>query len=57
MAGTRRLTALAAEATSRLDLPDGDLVVALSGGADSAALAWLIGEAGRKVRALSLIHI
>ena len=56
MAGTRRLTALAAEATSRLDLPDGDLVVALSGGADSAALAWLIGEAGRKVRAVHVDH-
>src|SRR5690554_6166813 len=56
MAGTRRLTALAAEARSRLDLPDGDLVVALSGGADSAALAWLVGEEGRSVRAIHVDH-
>lgn len=56
MAGTRRLTELAARASSRLDLPDGDLVVALSGGADSATLAWLVKEAGRIVRAVHVDH-
>jgi hypoxanthine phosphoribosyltransferase len=57
MVETRRLNALAAETYPRLDLPDGDLVVALSGGADSAALAWLLARAGsRKVRAVHVDH-
>ena len=56
MAATRRLTQLATETLALLHLPDGDLVVALSGGADSAALAWLLGEAGRSARALHIDH-
>lgn len=57
MAGTRRLNQLVSEATERLELPDADsLTVALSGGADSAALAFLLGRPGRSVRALHVDH-
>ena len=56
MAGTRRLTALADEARLLLDLPEGDLVVALSGGADSAALAWFVTDEGRGARAVHIDH-
>ena len=56
MAGTRRLTGLVSDVQERLRLPPGDLVVALSGGADSAALAYLCVEAGREVRAVHVNH-
>lgn len=42
MVGTRRLSELADSAASRLELPPGPLTVALSGGGDSAALAFLV---------------
>jgi tRNA(Ile)-lysidine synthase len=57
MAGTRRLNELVSEATGRLELPDApSFTVALSGGADSAALAYLMVRAGRSVRALHVDH-
>lgn len=56
MAGPRRLTQLVSNALERLALPEGDLVIALSGGADSAALAYLVMEAGRPARALHVDH-
>jgi len=56
MAGPRRLTDLVSSALERLALPEGDLVVALSGGADSATLAYLVLEADRRVRALHVDH-
>jgi tRNA(Ile)-lysidine synthase len=56
MAGPRRLTQLVSSALERLALPKGDLVVALSGGADSAALAYLVREVGRRPRALHIDH-
>ena len=55
MVATRRLDALAAAVAQRLDLPNGQWVVALSGGADSAALAWLTSRAG-PVRAIHVHH-
>jgi tRNA(Ile)-lysidine synthase len=51
---TRRLSHLVATALPTLHLPEGRLVVALSGGADSAALAHLVTEYGREV---GLVHI
>lgn len=56
MAEARRLTRLAAQVESRLDLPEGPLVVALSGGADSAALLWLCVRLKRQVRAVHVHH-
>jgi tRNA(Ile)-lysidine synthetase-like protein len=56
MVETRRLTALVSDAGERLELPDSELVVALSGGADSAALAYLTVLAGRAVRAIHVNH-
>lgn len=56
MAGTRRLTQLVETATGLLDLPDGPLVVALSGGADSAALAYLVSAMDREVRGVHVDH-
>lgn len=56
MAGTRRLEQLAESVEGRLDLPDGDLVVALSGGADSGALAYLCLKIGREVSAVHIDH-
>ena len=56
MAGTRRLTRLLETATGLLELPDGPLVVALSGGADSAALAYLVSAVDREVRAVHVDH-
>lgn len=56
MAGPRRLKDLVSSASERMTLPDGELVVALSGGADSAALAYLVLNAGREPRALHVDH-
>lgn len=60
MVATRRLDALSAAVAQRLDLPErrwpkGQWIVALSGGADSAALAWLTSRAG-PVRAVHVHH-
>lgn len=56
MAATRRLTQLVEEARNRLRLPDGGLTVALSGGADSAALAFLVTGSGRDLGAVHVDH-
>ena len=56
MVATRRLTELVAATLSRSAFPDGRLVVGLSGGADSAALAHLALAAGAEVRALHIDH-
>lgn len=56
MAEARRLTELARAIESLADLPDGPLAVALSGGADSAALLWICARAGRRVRAIHVHH-
>jgi tRNA(Ile)-lysidine synthase len=57
MAEPRRLTTLAAAALDRIaTMPPGPAAVALSGGADSAACAWVLGRAGRDVRALHVHH-
>lgn len=56
MAEPRRLTQLVSSARERLRLPGGDLVIALSGGADSAALAYLCLQEGRNLRALHVDH-
>lgn len=50
MVATRRLARLRIDIDGRLDLPEAPRVVALSGGADSAALAALSGPA-------RLIHV
>jgi tRNA(Ile)-lysidine synthase len=65
MVATRRLDALSAAVAERLDLPDGQWpnsqwpttrwIIALSGGADSAALAFLASRAG-PVRAIHIHH-
>jgi tRNA(Ile)-lysidine synthase len=54
MAETRRLSELRELVTERLTLPTGPLVVALSGGADSAALAYLV--SGARARAIHVDH-
>ena len=56
MVATRRLTGLVDRLEGLLRLPDGDLVVALSGGADSAALAYLLTRGARPARALHVNH-
>lgn len=56
MVATRRLKELISATLSKLELPDGRLVVALSGGADSASLAFLTLEAGREVAAVHVDH-
>jgi tRNA(Ile)-lysidine synthase len=53
---TRRLNRLLAETADRVRLPEGPSVVALSGGADSAALAGLLVRGGDAVRALHVHH-
>ena len=55
MVATRRLDALATAVAERLDLPNGQWVIALSGGADSAALAWLAARVG-SIRAVHVHH-
>ena len=54
MAATRRLTELVDSAVDRARFPPGALTVALSGGADSAALAYLAVELGADP---SLVHV
>ena len=60
MAGSRRLTRLGSSVVERvgrfLDGEDRPLLVALSGGADSAVLAWALREDGRRVRAVYVHH-
>ncbi len=56
MVETRRLRALRSRLSELLLVPDGDLVVALSGGADSAALAFLLTHLGREFRAIHVNH-
>lgn len=56
MVATRRLTQLISAALPRTQLPEDPLVVALSGGADSAGLALLGVEAGRQTTALHIDH-
>ena len=56
MVETRRLKELTARSGDLLRLPAGNLVVALSGGADSAALAYLIRHLDRDVRAVHVNH-
>ena len=56
MAGTRRLNDLAESAGALFALHEGPAVVALSGGADSAALAWLCVRAGKQTRAVHVNH-
>ncbi len=56
MVETRRLTELVGRLDGLLDVPDGSLLVALSGGADSASLAFLLARAGRSVRCIHVDH-
>ena len=56
MAAPDGLAALAASVRSRVSFPPGPLVVALSGGADSAVLAWLAAENSPTVRAVFVDH-
>jgi tRNA(Ile)-lysidine synthase len=56
MVGTERLNRLAQSLSGRLDLPGGPLAVALSGGADSAALLWLLTERQIDVVAVHVFH-
>ena len=56
MAEARRLTELAREVGRLATFPAGDMVVALSGGADSAALAWMAVRSGARVRAVHVHH-
>ena len=58
MAGSRRLTDLSADVLGRSEghLPAGRLVVALSGGADSAVCAWAAAGHGSEVRAVHVDH-
>lgn len=56
MAGPRRLNRLVSDLTGASDIPPGDLVVALSGGADSGGLAALLALQGRRQRAVHVDH-
>ena len=58
MAGSRRLTGLSDDVLAAVgeQLPDGPLVVALSGGADSAVCAWAVSQLRSGVRALHVDH-
>ena len=53
---TRRLDQLASDLLSRVKFSSRPLVIALSGGADSAAAAWLAVRAGRACRAVHVNH-
>jgi tRNA(Ile)-lysidine synthase len=56
MVGTRRLNELVRSANSRLELPSGPLTVALSGGGDSAALAFLVHERDLSAASVHIDH-
>jgi tRNA(Ile)-lysidine synthase len=56
MAATRRLNELTDAALNRVRLPGGEMTVAVSGGADSAALAHLSVRAGFTTRAVHVNH-
>ncbi len=56
MAATRRLKQLTDEVLERLDSPPGAKTVALSGGADSAALAFLLVARGEQFDTLHIHH-
>ena len=58
MAGSRRLTVLADAVLARVEphLPDGPLVIALSGGADSAVCGWSAAQLRSHVRAVHIDH-
>jgi tRNA(Ile)-lysidine synthase len=58
MAGSRRLTGLSGDVLASVEehLPDGRLVVALSGGADSAVCAWAANRLRGGVRAVHVDH-
>ncbi len=56
MVGTRRLSELTADAVADARIPEGRLAVALSGGADSAALLLLCRNAEREVTAVHVNH-
>lgn len=59
MAGSRRLSSLAEEASAGVERtapPRRPMLVALSGGADSAVLAWAALRAGRECRAAHVHH-
>ena len=58
MAGESRLTPATRDLCEqvRSALPDGPLAVALSGGADSAVLAWVAVAAGSRTRGITVDH-
>ncbi len=56
MADPGRLTDLAASVTDRAHILDESIVVGLSGGADSAVCAWVLGELGADVRCVHIDH-
>lgn len=56
MVATRRLDNLVSKISSSAEFPDGGLLVALSGGADSAALAYLASRTEQPTRAIHVDH-
>lgn len=56
MAGPDRLTELAGVLGARMSLPQGPVAVGLSGGADSAALLWLVARRNSDVVAIHVFH-
>jgi len=56
LVATRRLKALTDEVGGHMTLPEGRLTVALSGGADSAALSYLCMASGRQLSAIHVHH-
>ncbi|MDX1447520.1 MAG: tRNA lysidine(34) synthetase TilS [Acidimicrobiia bacterium] len=56
MAGTDELSVLAEQLGDLVTFPDGPVAVALSGGADSAALLWMASQRVPDVVAIHVIH-
>lgn len=56
MVATRRLADLVSKVSSEAEFPDGGLLVALSGGADSAVLAHLASRTEQPTRAIHIDH-